>query len=49
VEAVDRGRTTVRYAAQFGKELLAIGAEALAVLECYSWPGNLRELDNVMP
>ena len=37
-----------RYAAQFGKELLAIGAEALALLECYSWPGNLRELDNVM-
>jgi transcriptional regulator with PAS, ATPase and Fis domain len=37
-----------RYAAQFGKALLAIGAEALALLECYSWPGNLRELDNVL-
>jgi DNA-binding NtrC family response regulator len=37
-----------RYAAQFGKELLAIGPEALALLECYSWPGNLRELDNAM-
>jgi transcriptional regulator with PAS, ATPase and Fis domain len=39
---------TSRYAAQFGKGLLAIGAEALALLESYSWPGNLRELDNVM-
>ncbi|HTU90777.1 MAG TPA: sigma-54 dependent transcriptional regulator [Gemmataceae bacterium] len=37
-----------RYAAQFGKELLDIDPEALAVLESYSWPGNLRELDNVM-
>jgi transcriptional regulator with PAS, ATPase and Fis domain len=37
-----------RYAVQFGKELLAIGAEALALLECYSWSGNLRELDNVL-
>jgi transcriptional regulator with PAS, ATPase and Fis domain len=37
-----------RYAAQFEKELLTIGAEALAVLESYSWPGNLRELDNVV-
>ncbi len=37
-----------RYAAQFGKELLDISPEALAVLESYSWPGNLRELDNAM-
>lgn len=37
-----------RYAAQFGKNLLAIGPEALAFLQSYSWPGNLRELDNVM-
>lgn len=37
-----------RYAAQFGKELLDIGPEALVVLESYSWPGNIRELDNVM-
>jgi transcriptional regulator with PAS, ATPase and Fis domain len=39
---------TSRYAAQFGKAVLAVGAEALALLECYSWPGNLRELDNVL-
>ena len=37
-----------RYAAQFGKELLAIGPEALALLVSYSWPGNLRELDHVL-
>lgn len=37
-----------RYASQFGKELLDIGPEALAALESYSWPGNLRELDNAM-
>lgn len=37
-----------RYTAQLGKELLDISAEALAVLESYSWPGNLRELDNAM-
>ena len=37
-----------RFAAQFGKELLDLSPEALAVLEAYSWPGNLRELDNVM-
>jgi transcriptional regulator with PAS, ATPase and Fis domain len=38
----------VGYAAQFGKALLDIGPEALGVLESYAWPGNLRELDNVM-
>jgi transcriptional regulator with PAS, ATPase and Fis domain len=37
-----------RYAARFGKELLDIGPEALAVLESYPWPGNVRELDHVM-
>jgi transcriptional regulator with PAS, ATPase and Fis domain len=37
-----------RFAAPFGKELLDLSPEALAVLEAYSWPGNLRELDNVM-
>jgi transcriptional regulator with PAS, ATPase and Fis domain len=37
-----------RYAARYGKELLDIGLEAQAALESYSWPGNLRELDNAM-
>ncbi len=39
---------TARYAARYGKDLLDIGPEALAALVSYSWPGNLRELDNVM-
>ncbi len=38
----------IRYAAQFGKESLDIDPEALALLESHSWPGNLRELDNMM-
>jgi transcriptional regulator with PAS, ATPase and Fis domain len=37
-----------RYAAQFGKEPADISPEALADLESYSWPGNIRELDNVV-
>lgn len=37
-----------RYAIQFGKEPREIDPETRAVLESYSWPGNLRELDNVM-
>lgn len=42
------GELAARYAAQFGKALLDMGPEALAILQSYSWPGNLRELDNVM-
>jgi transcriptional regulator with PAS, ATPase and Fis domain len=37
-----------RYATQSGKGLLDLSPEALAVLEAYPWPGNLRELDNVI-
>jgi transcriptional regulator with PAS, ATPase and Fis domain len=37
-----------RFGSQFDKELLDISPEALSVLEEYPWPGNLRELDNVM-
>lgn len=37
-----------RYAAHFGKKLFDISSEALAILEAHPWPGNLRELDNVM-
>jgi two-component system, NtrC family, response regulator HydG len=38
----------VRYAQKFGKELFAISPEAIAGLEAYSWPGNIRQLENVM-
>ncbi|MBC7227038.1 MAG: sigma 54-interacting transcriptional regulator [Thermoflexales bacterium] len=34
-------------AARFGKEV-TISPEAMAVLKSYSWPGNLRELENVL-
>ena len=37
-----------RYASQFGKELRDISPETLALLNSYSWPGNLRELDHAM-
>src|SRR5262245_60215077 len=37
-----------RYAQKFGKELFAISPEALAGLEAYPWPGNIRQLENVI-
>lgn len=37
-----------RFGATFGKDVLDISPEALAVLEAYPWPGNIRELDNVI-
>jgi DNA-binding NtrC family response regulator len=37
-----------RYAQKFGKELFAISPEALAGLEAYPWPGNIRQLENVV-
>jgi len=36
-----------KYAAEFGNESPAIGADALAVLQAEPWPGNIRELENV--
>jgi DNA-binding NtrC family response regulator len=37
-----------RYAQKFGKELFAISPEAMAALETYPWPGNIRQLENVV-
>jgi transcriptional regulator with PAS, ATPase and Fis domain len=37
-----------RFSAKFGKDLLDISQEALAALESYSWPGNIRELENAV-
>jgi transcriptional regulator with PAS, ATPase and Fis domain len=37
-----------RYAQQFNKELFSISPNALAGLESYPWPGNIRQLENVM-
>ena len=36
-----------KYAAEFGGESPAVSADALAVLQADSWPGNIRELENV--
>jgi DNA-binding NtrC family response regulator len=37
-----------RYNAKFHKELFDVSAEALAALESYPWPGNIRELENAV-
>jgi two-component system, NtrC family, response regulator HydG len=37
-----------RYNTKFRKELFDISAEAMACIESYPWPGNIRQLENVM-
>jgi DNA-binding NtrC family response regulator len=37
-----------RFAAQEGKVLRGLSAEALALLARYSWPGNVRQLENAV-
>ena len=37
-----------RFAAEEGKRIRGITAEALALLAQYSWPGNVRQLENAM-
>jgi two-component system, NtrC family, response regulator HydG len=37
-----------RFAQKFGKELFTISSEALDMLERYAWPGNIRQLENVV-
>ncbi|TLY14990.1 MAG: sigma-54-dependent Fis family transcriptional regulator [Nitrospirae bacterium] len=41
-------RALVRYGKEFGKEVLDIEPEARAILERYSYPGNIRELENII-
>ncbi len=41
-------RFAARFAAEEGKSLRGIGAEALALLESYDWPGNVRQLENAV-
>ncbi|HSD93540.1 MAG TPA: sigma-54 dependent transcriptional regulator [Methyloceanibacter sp.] len=38
----------VRFAAEEGKRIDGIDADALAMLERYSWPGNIRQLENAV-
>ena len=37
-----------RFAAQMGKPVTGISGAAVACLQAYSWPGNIRELENAM-
>jgi DNA-binding NtrC family response regulator len=37
-----------RYARKTGKKITRISKETLELLESYSWPGNIRELKNVV-
>jgi len=39
---------TARYAVRFGKRLFAIAPDAVRALEQYTWPANIRQLENVM-
>jgi DNA-binding NtrC family response regulator len=39
---------TARFNRKFRKDLFDIAPEALAALESYPWPGNIRQLENVM-
>ncbi|WOJ91377.1 sigma-54 dependent transcriptional regulator [Methylocapsa polymorpha] len=41
-------RFCARFAAEEGKKLRGIGAEALALLSSYDWPGNVRQLENAL-
>ncbi len=39
---------TARFTAKFRKELFDVSPEAMAALEAYPWPGNLRQMENVV-
>jgi len=47
IEPLARGMA-VRFACKFNKELYDIHPEALSALESFAWPGNLRQLENVI-
>ncbi len=37
-----------KFAQRFARELFAISPEVLAALEAFPWPGNIRQLENVI-
>jgi two-component system, NtrC family, response regulator PilR len=37
-----------KFGKELGKEVRGVAPEAMAVLERYHWPGNIRELENVL-
>jgi two-component system, NtrC family, response regulator AtoC len=41
-------RALVHYGREFGKDVTEIDADARAVLERYAYPGNIRELQNII-
>ena len=41
-------RFVEEFSAAFGKQIESIGKEDMAALQQYSWPGNIRELRNVV-
>ena len=41
-------RFAARFAAEEGKRIRGISAEALALLSTYDWPGNVRQLENAV-
>jgi DNA-binding NtrC family response regulator len=41
-------RFLARFAAEEGKRLRGLSAEALALLASYEWPGNVRQLENAI-
>ena len=47
IEPLSRGMA-VRFARKFNKELYDIQPDAMAALEAFTWPGNLRQLENVV-
>ena len=47
IEPLARGMA-VRFARKFTKEIYDIDPEALSALEAFAWPGNLRQLENVV-
>lgn len=41
-------RFTARFAAEEGKRIRGLSAETLSLLSRYSWPGNVRQLENAV-
>jgi len=37
-----------KYTEQMGKDIVGISHQAMELLQLYDWPGNIRELENVM-
>jgi DNA-binding NtrC family response regulator len=41
-------RFVTRFAAEEGKRVRAVSADAIAMLAAYKWPGNVRQLENAV-